>query len=71
MHWLVGIIVEKVIGKIVEFLSSIWKKWQMRKENHQKQVDQAAQDMQKAKDLKPDSTAQQTDEAIDDSLKHF
>lgn len=39
--------------------------------SHDENVAQAAQDMQKAKELKPDATEGETDEAIDDMFKHF
>lgn len=67
MSWLIEIVLNwflKLIGQKVAA--------QVRDHNnHQAQVDQAHQDMHKTNELKPDSTAKDVDDAIDDSLKHF
>lgn len=41
------------------------------KENHEHQVNQAAQDSKPAEELKPDATEGETDVAIDSELDHL
>lgn len=65
--WIIKPILEWIGGKIIAAIQ-LWEKDRI---NHQNNVDQSAQDMQKAKDLKKDASAKETDEAIDDAFKHL
>ena len=61
--WLLDWILSKVLGIISRDLKD--------KADHAENVAQAAQDSQKAKELKPDSNEKETDDAIDDELRRF
>lgn len=69
--WLGGSLIkwvlDWVLGKILALIARDVKD----RKDHQESVDQAAQDMQKAKELKPESSEKEVDDAIDDSLKHL
>lgn len=67
LSWLLKSVLEFITSKI----AAAFAMWEKDKADHQKEVDQAAQDMQKTKDLKKDSNAKDVDNAIDDSLSHF
>lgn len=65
--WLFKSFLEWAGAKIMALVSL----YQKDKANHQANVDQAAQDTKKAKELTKDATAKETDDAIDDTLSHF
>ena len=67
LSWLFKSVLEFITSKI----AAAFALWEKDKADHQKEVDQAAQDMQKTKDLTKDSPAKETDAGIDDSLSHF
>lgn len=71
LTWLVDIIVKDIIGAGIAFIAKMFKMYEADKAAHQANVDQAAQDVQKAKEVKPDTPAKEVDGAIDDELKHF
>lgn len=63
LSWLI----DAIVGRIIAWWSA---------QNAQAQVqksikDQAAQDSEKAKTLPADASAKETDDSIDDELKHF
>jgi t-SNARE complex subunit (syntaxin) len=69
--WLGGSVVkwvlEWVLGKVLALITA-YRQWENDKRVNR---DRAAQDMKKAKDLKPDATAKETDEAIDDAFRNL
>lgn len=65
--WLVKAILDWVLGKILALVAAGKKQIKDHKENQ----DQAAQDAKKAKELKPDATEKEVDDAIDDQLNRF
>jgi hypothetical protein len=67
VSWLVNLFLQFLWGKATDAIVVAEKD----KAAHDAQVAQAAQDVQKAKDLKPDSTAGDIDAAIDDELSHM
>lgn len=67
LSWIANLILNFFWGKAAAAIAADQKD----KASHQAEVDQAAQDMQKTKDLKPESTEKEVDDAIDDSLSHF
>lgn len=71
MSWLVGLIEKYFLNWLLEKVSAVISLWNKDKANHETAVNQAAQDVKKAKELKPDATAEETDAAIDDELGHF
>lgn len=71
MGWLAKIGIQAILDWALGKILALFSMFQKAKIDHQTQVDQAAQDMKKAKELKPDSTEKEVDDAIDDSLKHF
>ena len=71
MSWLVSALVKPILDWLWGKLSAAIALYKKDQVAHQAQVDQAAQDSQKAKELKPDSTEGATDAAIDDELNHL
>jgi len=69
--WLGGTVVkwilEWVLSKALALIEA-YRQWESDKRVNR---DRAAQDMKKAKDLKPDATAKETDEALDDAFKNL
>lgn len=68
--WL-GVIFKWILEWSWGKLMAVYSAYKKDKENHEKAVNQAAQDSKKAKELKPDSTAKEVDEAIDDGFHHL
>ena len=71
MSWLSGVFIKSILNWIMSKISAAISAWKKDKANHETAVNQAAQDMQKAKELKPESSEKEVDDAIDDSLKHL
>lgn len=67
LGWIFKSVLEFVTAKIAAMVAL----YQKDKANHQANVDQAAQDTQKAKEITKDSGAKDVDSAIDDTLSHF
>ena len=67
VSWLIGIIMNFFWGKVAAEVAVIEKD----KADHEKAVNQAAQDNEKATHINEGSTSSAVDEAIDDSLKHL
>jgi hypothetical protein len=67
LNWLIKPILDWLLGKLLAAIEV----YERDKKAHQSAVNQAAQDTQKAKELKPDATAKETDDSIDDMFKHI
>jgi len=67
LTWLVNAVLGFLWGKLSSFISNY-----IKQEQENKAVaEQAAQDSHAAENLTPNSTAKETDDAIDSELKHF
>jgi hypothetical protein len=69
--WLTGAFLNAVLNWLWGKILGAYNSWKKDKENHAKNINQAAQDSLKAKELKQDANEKQTDEAIDDELRHL
>ena len=71
--WFGKLLLEIVIGKLVEATRAFIKKREQQKADHAENEARAERDVEKLKDVqgKPDAGAKETDEAIDDSLGSF
>jgi hypothetical protein len=69
--WLGGSLIKWILDWVLGKILALIARGEKDRRNHQESVDQAAQDMQKAKELKPESSEKEVDEAIDSSLKHL
>jgi hypothetical protein len=69
--WLGGMFFKWLLDWVLGQLKALYNAYQKDKANHETAVNQAAQDMKKAKEIKPESSEKEVDDAIDDSLKHL
>jgi hypothetical protein len=67
LGWLATVLLNFFWGKVLDQVH----KNETDAANHEANKAQAAQDVKKAKESKPDDEVGKIDEAIDDSLKHF
>lgn len=68
---LVGLIVREIIQYLGGLIRDYLAKAEKQREDHQKAVDQAAQDNEKASHITPGSKSDDVDQAINDSLHHL
>jgi len=66
LGWIIKPILDWLLGRILGAIAAFEKD----KKAHESAVNQAAQDTKKAKELKPDATAKETDDALDDMFHH-
>ena len=71
LAWLEGSVIKFALDWLWGKISAAISKAEKVQADHKAAVDQAAQDSKKAEELPSDATAAQTDDAIDDELKHF
>ena len=64
-------LVGPILNWLVGFLGNIWANYQARKKIKADAEAKAAEDMKKAEAIKPESSAQEVDSAIDDASKHM
>ena len=71
MSWLSGAFVKAILDWIFSKITAAFSAWKKDKANHEAQINQAAQDMQKAKEVTVETPEKEVDDAIDDALKHM
>lgn len=67
MLWFIHLVLDWLLSKLLSAISVFGRDVS----DHQAEVEKAHADVQPAKDLKPDSTAKDVDDAIDSELGHF
>ncbi len=71
MRMIIGYIITAIMDWVGTRLGDLIAKMKKDRKNHDESVNQAKQDTEKLKTVNKDSTADETDQAIDDSLKHL
>ena len=71
MSWLVGLVVSALMNWLEKFFADHIAAYEKSRADHQKAVDQAAQDNASAAKINEGSKSDDVDQAIDDSFKHL
>ena len=71
MSWLANLLIKPVLDWMLEKFRAFLALFMRDRADQTENKTQAAQDTAKAEALKPESSAEEVSEAIDDTLKHF
>lgn len=69
--WIAKTLMEMVFSRLIAWGKALFAKFQGRKEDHEKNAANSAQDTKKLEQLTPESSVKEQEHAIDDALSRF